>query len=163
MAFRKGADMSVNKVMLIGNVGRDPEIRRTNSGDTVASFSVATSETWRDKASGERKERVEWHNVVIFNEQLAKVAEQYVKKGSRVYVEGALQTRKFTDKNGVERSVSEVVLQKYRGEIQMIGRREDPDVQADEDETMQRRERPNGLPQKPHKVSEADLRDEIPF
>lgn len=163
MAFRKGDGMSVNKVMLVGNVGRDPDIRRTNSGDTVASFSVATSETWRDKASGERKERVEWHNVVIFNEQLAKVAEQYVKKGSRIYVEGALQSRKFTDKNGQERTVTEIVLQRFRGEIQLLDKRDDPDAQADADAREARRERPNGLPQRPRQVREQDLDDAIPF
>ncbi len=161
--------MSVNKVMLVGNVGRDPEIRRTNSGDTVASFSVATSETWRDKASGERKERTEWHNVVVFNEQLAKVAETYVKKGSRVYVEGALQSRKFTDKSGNERSVTEIVLQRFRGEIQLLDKRDDPDVQADADERQARREtpvnrqRPSGFPERPRQVTEASLNDEIPF
>ena len=89
---------SVNKVILVGNVGRDPEVRRLNSGEPVCNFSLATTESWRDKATGERKERTEWHNVVIFNENLAKVAEQYVKKGSKLYIEGQLQTRKFTDK-----------------------------------------------------------------
>jgi single-strand DNA-binding protein len=114
---------SVNKVILVGNVGRDPEVRRLNSGEPVASFSVATSETWRDKASGERKERTEWHNVVIFNENLAKIAEQYLKKGSKVYLEGQLQTRKFTDKNGAERQTTEVVLQRYRGELTLLDSR----------------------------------------
>ena len=114
---------SVNKVILVGNVGRDPEVRRLNSGEPVASFSVATSETWRDKASGERKERTEWHNVVIFNENLAKIAEQYLKKGSKVYLEGQLQTRKFADKNGAERQTTEVVLQRYRGELTLLDSR----------------------------------------
>lgn len=114
---------SVNKVILVGNVGRDPEVRRLNSGEPVASFSVATSETWRDKASGERRERTEWHNVVIFNENLAKIAEQYVKKGSKVYLEGQLQTRKYTDKNGQERQTTEVVLQRYRGELTLLDSR----------------------------------------
>ncbi len=114
---------SVNKVILVGNVGRDPEVRRLNSGEPVASFSVATSETWRDKASGERKERTEWHNVVIFNENLAKIAEQYLKKGSKVYLEGQLQTRKYTDKNGAERQTTEVVLQRYRGELTLLDSR----------------------------------------
>ena len=114
---------SVNKVILVGNVGRDPEVRRLNSGDPVASFSVATSETWRDKASGERRERTEWHNVVIFNENLAKIAEQYLKKGSKVYLEGQLQTRKYTDKNGQERQTTEVVLQRYRGELTLLDSR----------------------------------------
>jgi single-strand DNA-binding protein len=111
---------SVNKVILVGNLGRDPEVRRMNSGESVVSFSVATSETWRDKASGERKERTEWHNVVIFNENLGKIAEQYLKKGSKVYLEGQLQTRKFTDKNGAERQTTEVVLQRFRGELTLL-------------------------------------------
>lgn len=114
---------SVNKVILVGNVGRDPEVRRLNSGEPVASFSVATSETWRDKASGERRERTEWHNVVIFNENLAKIAEQYLKKGSKVYLEGQLQTRKYNDKNGQERQTTEVVLQRYRGELTLLDSR----------------------------------------
>ena len=111
---------SVNKVILVGNLGRDPEVRRMNSGESVVSFSVATSETWRDKASGERKERTEWHNVVIFNENLGKIAEQYLKKGAKVYLEGQLQTRKFTDKNGQERQTTEVVLQRFRGELTLL-------------------------------------------
>jgi single-strand DNA-binding protein len=111
---------SVNKVILVGNVGRDPEIRRLGSGEPVCNFSLATSETWRDKATGERKERTEWHNIVIFNENLAKIAEQYVKKGSKLYLEGALQTRKFTDKNGAERQTTEVVLQRFRGEMTLL-------------------------------------------
>lgn len=111
---------SLNKVILIGNLGKDPEIRRLGSGDPVVNLSVATSENWRDKASGERKEKTEWHRVVIFNEQIAKVAEQYLKKGMKVYVEGQLQTRKWTDNSGVEKYSTEVVLQKYRGELQML-------------------------------------------
>jgi single-strand DNA-binding protein len=111
---------SVNKVILIGNLGRDPEMRRLNNGDPVVNFSVATSETWRDKASGERKERTEWHNVVIFNENLAKVAEQYLKKGSKVYLEGQLQTRKYQDRDGNERSTTEIVLQRFRGELTLL-------------------------------------------
>lgn len=111
---------SVNKVILVGNVGRDPEVRRLNSGEPVCNFSLATTESWRDKATGERKDRTEWHNIVIFNENLAKVAEQYVKKGSKLYIEGQLQTRKFTDKNGQERSTTEVVLQRYRGEMTLL-------------------------------------------
>lgn len=114
---------SVNKVILIGNVGRDPEVRRMNSGDAVVNFSVATSETWRDKASGEKRERTEWHNVVIFNEQLGKVAEQYVKKGTKVYVEGALQTREYQDKDGNQRKTTEVVLQRFRGELTLLDSR----------------------------------------
>lgn len=111
---------SVNKVILIGNLGRDPEVRRLNSGDPVVNLRIATSESWRDKQTGERKEKTEWHNVVIFNDNLAKVAEQYLKKGAKVYVEGQLQTRKWTDQQGQDRYTTEVVLQKFRGELQML-------------------------------------------
>ncbi|WP_292895535.1 single-stranded DNA-binding protein [Nitratireductor sp.] len=114
---------SVNKVILVGNLGADPEIRRLNSGDPVVNMRIATSETWRDRQSGERRERTEWHNVVIFNDNLAKVAEQYLKKGAKVYIEGQLQTRKWTDQNGQERYTTEVVLQKFRGELQMLDTR----------------------------------------
>jgi single-strand DNA-binding protein len=114
---------SVNKVILVGNLGADPEIRRLNSGDPVVNIRVATSETWRDKNSGERKEKTEWHNVVIFNDNLAKVAEQYLKKGMKVYVEGQLQTRKWQDQQGQDRYTTEVVLQKFRGELQMLDAR----------------------------------------
>jgi single-strand DNA-binding protein len=114
---------SVNKVILIGNLGRDPEVRRLNSGDSVVSFSVATTESWRDKATGERKDRTEWHNVVIFNENLGKIAEQYCKKGSKVYLEGQLQTREYQDKDGNPRKVTEVVLQRFRGELTLLDSR----------------------------------------
>lgn len=114
---------SVNKVILIGNVGRDPEVRRTANGDPIVSFSVATTESWRDKATGERKDRTEWHNVTIFNEQLGKVAEQYVKKGSKIYLEGSLQTREYTDKDGNQRKATDVVLQRYRGELTLLDSR----------------------------------------
>ncbi len=113
---------SVNKVILVGNLGADPEIRRLNSGDPVVNIRIATSESWRDKNSGERKEKTEWHNVVIFNDGIAKVAEQYLKKGMKVYVEGQLQTRKW-EKDGVERYTTEIVLQKFRGELQMLDAR----------------------------------------
>jgi single-strand DNA-binding protein len=114
---------SVNKVILVGNLGADPEIRRLNSGDPVVNIRIATSESWRDKTSGERKEKTEWHSVVIFNDQLAKVAEQYLKKGMKVYVEGQLQTRKWQDQTGNERYTTEIVLQKFRGELQMLDAR----------------------------------------
>ena len=114
---------SVNKVILVGNLGKDPEIRTLNSGERVANLSLATSEQWRDKSSGERKEKTEWHRVVIFNEGLAKVAEQYLKKGSTVYIEGQLQTRKYTDKDGVEKYSTEVVLQGFNSTLTMIGGR----------------------------------------
>ncbi len=111
---------SVNKVTLIGNLGADPEIRRLNSGDSVVNLRIATTDTWRDKASGERKERTEWHSVVIFNEGLVKVAEQYLKKGSKVYIEGSLQTRSWDDQSGQKRYATEIVLQRFRGELQML-------------------------------------------
>ncbi len=114
---------SVNKVILVGNLGADPEIRRLNSGDPVVNLRIATSESWRDKMSGERREKTEWHNVVIFNDNLAKVAEQYLKKGMKVYLEGALQTRKWQDQQGQDRYTTEVVLQKFRGELQMLDSR----------------------------------------
>ncbi len=114
---------SVNKVILIGNLGRDPETRRTGAGDAVVSFSVATTESWRDKGTGERKDRTEWHNVVIFNENLGKVAEQYCKKGSKVYLEGQLQTREFTDREGNQRKTTEIVLQRFRGELTLLDSR----------------------------------------
>jgi single-strand DNA-binding protein len=111
---------SVNKVILVGNLGKDPEVRRMTSGDPVVNLSIATSESWRDKASGEKKEKTEWHRVVIFNKNLADVAEKYLKKGAKVYVEGQLQTRKWTDKDGAEKYSTEVVLQNFRGELTML-------------------------------------------
>jgi len=111
---------SVNKVILVGNLGRDPEVRRMTSGEPIVNLSVATSESWRDKTSGERKERTEWHRVVIFNENLAKVAEQYLRKGSKVYLEGQLATRKWTDKDGVEKYSTEVVLQGFNSTLTML-------------------------------------------
>ena len=157
---------SVNKVILVGNLGKDPEIRTLNSGDRVANLSLATSETWRDRASGERKERTEWHRVVIFNDNLVKVAEQYLKKGSTVYIEGALQTRKWTDQQGVEKYSTEVVLQKFRGELTMLGGKGDGGG-AMRDEgggdfggySGGDRAQPSG----PKESFSADLDDEIPF
>ncbi|ENN91836.1 single-stranded DNA-binding protein [Bartonella schoenbuchensis] len=111
---------SLNKVILIGNLGADPEIRRLNSGDQVANLRIATSESWRDRNTNERKERTEWHSIVIFNENLVKIAEQYLKKGNKIYIEGQLQTRKWQDQNGNDRYTTEIVLQKYRGELQML-------------------------------------------
>src|SRR5580693_163801 len=111
---------SINKVILVGNLGRDPEIRSTGDGTRIANLALATSETWRDRNSGERKERTEWHRVVIFNERLVEVVEKYVKKGSKLYIEGALQTRKWTDNAGVEKYSTEVVLTRFRGELTML-------------------------------------------
>jgi single-strand DNA-binding protein len=115
---------SVNKVILIGNLGKDPEVRTMNNGGEVVSFSLATSENWSDKSSGERREKTEWHNIVIFNENLGRIAKQYLRKGSSVYVEGQLQTRKWTDQNGNDRYTTEVVLQRFRGELTLLGGRE---------------------------------------
>jgi single-strand DNA-binding protein len=114
---------SVNKVILVGNLGRDPEVRHTQDGKPIVSLSIATSESWRDRNTGERREKTEWHRVVIFSEGLAKVAEQYLKKGSTVYIEGQLQTRKYTDKDGVEKYSTEIVLQGFNSTLTMIGGR----------------------------------------
>lgn len=142
---------SVNKVILIGNLGRDPETRTFPSGDKVTTFSLACTESWRDKATGERKDKTEWVNVSIFNENIGRVAEQYCKKGSKVYLEGQLQTRKYTDKYGNERSSTEVVLQKFRGELTLLdSRRDEQPAQS----------RPRGAPA--NRVA-ADLDDSIPF
>jgi single-strand DNA-binding protein len=116
---------SVNKVILVGNLGRDPEIRRLNNGDPVCNLSVATSESWRDKQSGERKEKTEWHRVVIFNPNLCDVAEKYLKKGAKVYLEGQLQTRKWQDQSGQDKYSTEVVIQRFRGDLQMLDSRGD--------------------------------------
>ena len=114
---------SVNKVILVGNLGRDPEIRSTQDGTRVANLSLATSESWRDKNSGERREKTEWHRVVVFNERIVDVAEKYLHKGSKVYVEGQLQTRKWTDQSGQEKYTTEIVLQRFRGELTMLDAR----------------------------------------
>lgn len=114
---------SVNKVILVGNLGRDPEVRNTQSGGKVVSFSVATSETWNDRASGERKEKTQWHRIAIFNERLGEIAEKYLRKGSKVYLEGSLESRKYTDKDGQEREITEVVLSRFRGELTLLSGR----------------------------------------
>ncbi|WP_398476803.1 single-stranded DNA-binding protein [Tardiphaga sp.] len=111
---------SVNKVILVGNLGKDPEVRRMQNGNPVVNLTVATSDTWRDKGTGERKEKTEWHRVVIFSEGLAKVAEQYLKKGAKVYIEGALQTRKWTDPQGAEKYTTEIVLQGFNSTLTML-------------------------------------------
>lgn len=164
---------SVNKVILVGNLGRDPEVRNLPNGDKVVNLSLATSETWRDRNSGERKEKTEWHRVVIFNENIVKVAEQYLRKGSTIYVEGALQTRKWTDQAGVEKYSTEIVLQKYRGELTMLGGRDGGAGGGDRDGGYDsgysggggggfgggQRNQPSG----PREDFSADLDDEIPF
>ena len=114
---------SVNKVILIGNLGRDPEVRHTNDGRPIVNLSVATSETWRDRSSGERREKTEWHRVVIFDEKVCEVAQKYLNKGSTVYLEGNLQTRKWTDQQGAEKYTTEVVLQRFSGKLTMLGSR----------------------------------------
>ena len=152
---------SVNKVILVGNLGKDPEIRTLNSGDRVCNLSLATSEQWRDKATGERKEKTEWHRVVIFNDNLVKVAENYLRKGSTVYIEGQLQTRKY-EQNGVEKYSTEVVLQKFRGELTMLGGRSDRESTGGSDDYSSGFS--TGGANKPSGPKESyDLNDDIPF
>lgn len=162
---------SVNKVILVGNLGRDPEMRSTQDGAKIVQLSVATSENWRDKVSGERKEKTEWHRVVIFNDRLAEVAEKYLRKGSKVYVEGQLQTRKWADKDGVEKYTTEVVLGKFRGELTMLdGRGEGGATAGGYGDDMGGSERPAmatagaaGGRAKVPAGGRDDLDDEIPF
>ncbi|MCA3597728.1 MAG: single-stranded DNA-binding protein [Methylobacterium sp.] len=154
---------SVNKVILIGYLGRDPESRSLNNGNLVVSLRMSTNESWRDKQTGERRSKSEWHNVVIFNEPLAKVAEQYLRKGSKVYIEGQLQTREWTDKDNVKRYSTEVVLAQYRGEITLLDSKGDRDDDA----------RPEGDSSPPRngyadakagaRSAKSDLDDDIPF
>lgn len=126
---------SVNKVILVGSLGADPEIRSTNSGDRIANLRVATSESWKDKGTGDRKEKTEWHRVVIFNDNLVKVAESFLRKGSKVYIEGALQTRKWTDQSGAEKFSTEIVLQKFRGELTLLDAKRDGSAGAGSDDS----------------------------
>jgi single-strand DNA-binding protein len=155
---------SVNKVILVGNVGRDPEIRSTQDGLRIANLSLATSENWRDKNSGERKEKTEWHRVAVFNERLVDVIEKYVKKGAKLYIEGALQTRKWTDNSGQERYTTEVVLQRFRGELTMLDGRSGgggesfPSDMAEDDAPAPRAA---AAPRRAPSAQELD--DEIPF
>jgi single-strand DNA-binding protein len=147
---------SVNKAILVGNLGRDPETRRMPSGDAMVTFSVATSESWRDKASGERKEKTEWHRVVIFNPNLAEVAEKYLRKGSKVYLEGQLATRKWTDKDGQEKYSTEVVLNRFRGELVLLDARGEGGGSA-------RASSGGGGAEMPQSFDRNDMEDEIPF
>ena len=150
---------SVNKVILIGNLGRDPEVRTTQGGDKVVNLSVATSDRWKDKTTGEPRERTEWHRVVIFNDRLGDVAEKYLRKGSKVYLEGQLQTRKWTDQSGVEKYTTEVVLQRFRGELTMLDSKGDTGMGAVEGPD-------EGAPSRgaaPARRAESELDDEIPF
>jgi single-strand DNA-binding protein len=142
---------SVNKVILVGNLGADPEVRRLGSGDPVVNLRIATSESWRDKNSGERKEKTEWHSVVIFNEGIAKVAEQYLKKGMKVYLEGSIQTRKWQDQSGADKYSTEIVLQKFRGELQML------------DSAAEVANQKSYAQQSSTRIPQSDLDDEIPF
>ncbi len=151
---------SVNKVILIGNLGRDPEVRRTQSGDPIVHLSVATSENWRDKASGERRERTEWHRVVIFNDRLGEVAQKYLRKGSKVYLEGQLQTRKWTDQSGAEKYTTEVVLQRFRGELTLLDARGAEEGGTSEDRGMAEESRAGAAA--PRGAADS-LDDEIPF
>lgn len=144
---------SVNKAILVGNLGRDPEVRSTQDGRKIVSFTLATSESWKDRQSGERKERTEWHRVVVFNENLGEIAEKYLRKGSKVFLEGAIQTRKWTDQSGAEKYSTEIVLQKFRGELTLL------DSKPDSAPENEGREYPPRTAQKP----DVDLDDSIPF
>ena len=148
---------SVNKVILVGNLGADPEVRRTQDGRPIVNLRVATSESWRDKATGERKERTEWHRVVIFNEHIAKIAEQYAKKGSKVYVEGQLQTRKWQDKDGQDKYSTEIVLQAFNGQLGLL------DGKGDDRPTTRETERAGSSTRTHTATSANDMDDEIPF
>jgi single-strand DNA-binding protein len=160
---------SVNKVILVGNLGRDPEIRSTQDGTRVANLSLATSDTWRDKNTGERRERTEWHRVVIFNDRIVDVCERYLKKGSKIYIEGALQTRKWTDQSGAEKYTTEVVLQKFRGELTMLDGRGGGGAGAGESEDAGGGFSDSGgsgagrMGRAPAGAGGGDLDDDIPF
>lgn len=150
---------SINKVILVGNLGRDPEIRSMPNGDRIANLSIATSETWRDKSSGERKEKTEWHRVVIFNDNIVKVVENYVKKGSTVYIEGALQTRKWTDQQGVEKYSTEIVVSRFKGELTMLGGRSEGGSSGGAAHSMEARPDRSDYA----RSDSYDLNDDIPF
>lgn len=155
---------SVNKVIIVGNVGADPEMRRTQDGRAIANLRVATSETWRDKSSGERKEKSEWHTVVIFNEGLCKVAVQYVRKGSKLYIEGALQTRKWKDKDGNDRYSTEIVLQSFNSQLTLLDGKGDRDGRSDDGiQTSSGKHTPRGGGFGRGAPATADLDDDIPF
>ena len=150
---------SLNKVQLIGRLGNDPEIRATQDGKSICSFSVATSETWRDKNTNERKERTEWHKVVIFNENLSKIAEQYVKKGSQIYIEGQLQTRKWQDASGIDKYSTEIVLKQYRGELVLLDKLEQRNTLNNANQESDNNDKPlEGFTGK-----STELDDDIPF
>lgn len=155
---------SVNKVILVGNLGRDPEIRTLNNGEKVANLSLATSEQWRDKSTGERKEKTEWHRVVVFNDNIVKVVENYLKKGSTIYVEGSLQTRKWTDQQGVEKYSTEVVIQRFNGQLTMLGGRDGGGSSGGPRDDDYSSGFSTGGANKPSGPRESyDLNDDIPF
>ena len=162
---------SVNKVILIGNLGKDPEVRAFGqSGDRKASFTMATSETWRDKGSGERREKTQWHNIVVLNENIVKVCENYLRKGSKVYVEGQLEHRKYTDNQGQEKYITEVVVSRFKGELTMLDGKGDRDSAGGGDEHFGGESRGGGFQSGPANRGSgprenfpADLDDEIPF
>ncbi len=153
---------SINKVILVGNLGRDPESRTMQDGNPVVNLSIATSENWRDKNSGERRERTEWHRVVIFNDKLGEVAQKFLRKGSKVYIEGQLQTRKWTDQSGMEKYSTEVVLQRYRGELTMLDGRGDGTGSSDFGNDNQVESSSSSSSDMGTNTG-ADLDDEIPF
>ncbi len=148
---------SVNKVILVGNLGRDPEVRTFQNGNKVVNLRIATSDTWKDRTTGERREKTEWHSVAIFNEALGKVAEQYLRKGSTVYVEGALETRKWQDQTGADRYTTEIVVKQFRGELTLLSGKPDGGDMADDYGGGR------GEHQRPGHQSPADLDDEVPF
>ena len=156
---------SVNKVILLGNLGRDPEVRNFPNGGKVANFSIATYETWKDRNTGERRERTEWHNISITNEALVRIAEQYLKKGSKVYVEGQLETRKWQDQAGNDRYTTEVVLRQYRGELKMLdGRNSGSEQQGSDYSRLENSSQNDGFSNNDQKqYSSPDMDDEIPF
>ena len=155
---------SVNKVTLVGNLGRDPEVRAMQNGDKIVQLSIATSDRWKDKNTGVQRERAEWHRVVIFNDALGRIAEQYLKKGSTVYIEGQLQTRKWTDQqSGQEKYTTEVVLQRYRGELTLLGSRPDSSNNIESNNTQIEQSGFQGSSDTPTSNIASDLDDEIPF
>jgi single-strand DNA-binding protein len=145
--------MSINKVILVGNVGSDPEIRNTQDGREIASFSLATSESWKDKNSGEKKDKTEWHRIVVFSQGLVGIIKNYIKKGSKVYIEGSLQTRKWTDNQGVEKYTTEIVLQNYNSTLQILDNRDRQQASSDYQVNSN----------KPNQIAIEDSDDEIPF
>lgn len=155
---------TVNKAILVGYLGRDPEVRTTQGGDKIVNLALATSESWTDRASGERKERTEWHRIVIFNDRIADVAEKYLRKGSQVYIEGSIQTRKWTDQSGTEKYTTEIVVSKFRGELTMLGKNADSQqTAADPPAAAPKAAAPRPAQKAAPASATADLDDTIPF